>query len=159
MMTAKTASVTRNDLTTLLAKLETYIDSADINEKVEIGAILWSFIERAGKAMNPIKDALREETLAKTQGEGSETFQGLTPESSCTVRVPRPTLKISKMADMDAMKQTLGGRFDKLFSTTTSYKPTKDFEDKVFMLGEDEVDLVMGIIERVENTPRVSFNK
>ena len=29
MMTAKTASVTRNDLTTLLAKLETYIDMSD----------------------------------------------------------------------------------------------------------------------------------
>ena len=158
-MTAKTATVTRTDLTSLLTKLESYIETADINEKVEIGAILWSFIERAGKAMDPIKEALREETIAETQGEGSKTFQGLNPESSCTVRVPRPTLKISKMADMDAMKQTLGNRFDKLFSTSTSYKPMKDFEDKVFMLGEDEVNLVMGIIERVENTPRVSFSK
>jgi len=159
MMTVKTASTTRTDLSALLNQLEGYIEKASLEEVVEIGSILWGLIDQAGKAMDPIKEALRLETMNQTGGEGSQTFNGVSPGSSCTVRVPRPTLKIAKKADIEGIRTLLGARFDKLFSTATNYKPAKDFEDKVFMLNQDEIDTVMGIIERVENTPRVSFSK
>jgi hypothetical protein len=159
MMTVKTASTTRSNLSALLTQLEDHIETASLTEVVEIGSILWGLIDQAGKAMDPIKEALRLETLNQTNGEGSQTFSGISPNSSCTVRVPRPTLKVGKKADIEAIRTLLGSRFDKLFSTATSYKPAKDFEDKVFMLNQDEIDTVMGIIERVENTPRVSFSK
>jgi hypothetical protein len=132
--------------------------SEDTETVVEVGAMLWNFIEAMQKNFGMVKEYLRKEALKELNGEpGKAVFNGQNAFTSATVSIPKPTLKLSKNFDADELKAKLGQDFARFFEEKVSYKPVKDTGSKIASLNGDSQQVVAGAIDQVESTPRVSF--
>ena len=130
----------------------------DTESVVEVGALLWSFIDVASKNFGMVKDYLRREAQKELNGEsGKIVFNGHDNFTSATVSIPKPTFKVSKNFDADELKATLGPDFSRFFEEKVSYKPVKETGLKIASLSEDDQKVIVEAVDQVEPTPRVSF--
>jgi len=123
-------------------------------------------------ALEPLKESLRD-VAAKTLGDTDDTAWTLDGVSEygdnighVTVTFPAKGVKLSKDANIDRLKRTLGPRFHDYFEERVSYKPVKDFQARTLAAlrtasshpeGGAEARVVMAEVEVVEPTPRVGF--
>jgi len=139
----------------LLKQLEDSLEGAALEELVQIGDFLWHFVNKANSVMGPIKLALRDEACDQiTTGRLQIDGHGGT---SCTVTIPKPSLRIKKGADLVALKALLNEKFEEVFEKETKYKPKSNIEEVCLSLPEELRDSVLGVLDSHENTPRVSF--
>lgn len=129
----------------------------DTDDQIAVGQLLDSIGKRANKALDPIKDALRDKAV-KQGGNPGPVYLNSTHGSSCTVVIPKPSLKILKDADMEGLRALLGSRFDAFFETITSFKPRVEFENRTAACSDpNERQAVLDAVKLDEGTPRVSF--
>lgn len=147
-------------ITQQIRVLESFLQGKPLAEKVEIGSLLWDLRDLVSDTLDKIKDELRDEALSKLKrNPGIENFQG-SFSGSCSVTVPKPSTRIVKGTDMSTLRTMLGDDFSLFFEETVSYKPRREFEERVAAL-EDPLhqQVLIKSIEHKDNTPRVSFRR
>jgi hypothetical protein len=120
-------------------------------ELVNIGQQLWWIVKRATRALEPIKDRLRQEADGVTQkfdsGEGTH----------CMVVCPVPKVVLRKEADIPRLKAALGDRFSDLFEEVVQVRPRKDIQELVKDCSQKEMQAVLAAVDMMSDTPRVAF--
>lgn len=129
----------------------------DSDDQIAVGQLLDTIGKRASKALDPLKVALRDQAV-RNGGKPGPLYLNSTHGSSCTVVIPKPSLKIQKDTDMDGLRALLGTRFDVFFETLTKYKPRPEFENRTAACSDpDERQAMIEAVKMDEGTPRVSF--
>jgi hypothetical protein len=143
-------------LTTVLEALE----GATVERKIEVGSILWEFGDRIKEALDPLKTAVRTEAVKEMKGQvGSTTLDG-DDMGEATVTIPAAQLRLPKGRDIEDLKRALGAKFSFFFEETITYKPHKEYEERVQQVDDALTQKVLfDAIERNELTPRVSFRR
>jgi len=157
---SETAQTAANVLLDQIKNLEAMIPGKPLNEKVEIGSILWDLGAAIDKALDGIKKEVRTEAVARLKGSpGIETLPG-TYAGTCAVTIPKPSTRVVKGADMASVKSVLGSDFSLFFEEVTTYKPRSEFTERVTeMTDADQQQILLKSVEQKENTPRVSFRR
>ena len=137
-------------------------DLPNVEDKmiVDAGLVLWTVIEQAGQAIDPIKDTLRKRAVAQTGGASGRSviLEGTTPSHQCTVVIPASVVRIPAGAISD-LKDTLGTNFDHLFQAVTTFRPRPDFEHNLQHLDPPVRQRLVSIVQIEDGTPRVSFRR
>lgn len=144
------------DIESDLALLSTSMPDS-VEAKVEAGSILWRVKDIASRILAQIKDDLRKEAI-KLPASAQHEFEG--QGSTATVKMPQPTLKVAEDADLDTLKKVLGDAFPDFFEEQVTVKPHAEFAQRVAAMEDEERrSLLLASVDRVENTPRVSFRR
>lgn len=147
------------EIFTLVSKLEDQAKTASLDEKVEVGSLLWEVSDVVNKKLDKIKTTVRQEAVQALNGEaGSQVFEGV-ENGTCSVTVTSPSTKIVKGADMDHLKTLLGPDFSLFFEEVTTYKPQSEFAKRVASSDDGQRKALLRVVEQKENTPRVSFRR
>jgi len=143
-----------------LDDLKSAMENASIERKIEVGSILWEVGDRLKEVLDAIKADVRVEAVRKLEGNVGTTKLDGDDVGSATVLVPSATLRIPKSKDIASIKSALGSRFPFFFEETVTYKPSKQFEDRVEEVTDAlEQKILLESVERQEHTPRVSFRR
>jgi len=143
-----------------LDNIKKSMENASVERKVEVGSVLWELGDRVKEVLDDIKSDVRKAAVNELGGQvGNTTLDG-DDMGSATVTIPSASLKIPKGKDIDSIKQVLGSRFGFFFEEVTTYKPHKEFEDRVEQVQDPlEQKVLLDAVERHELTPRVSFRR
>ena len=151
-----------SDLTTLLAEVPDVLQRGDPSETAALAIQLAAFSDQIAKSLEPLKKALREHT-APEEGDTLPAV-GRIPTEHGEVRVtfPRPKTVLSKSADIEALRNLLGPRFDAYFDTKVTHTPVKNIADLILTESRTAsdrttVDVVINALESKDQTPRVAF--
>jgi len=147
----------------LLDGLNTIKDSlrgASLDRKIEIGSILWAMGDSVKEVIDIIKEDVRNAAVKEMGGQiGSTTLDG-DDMGEATVIIPAAQLIIPKGRDIEDLKRVLGSKFPFFFDETVTYKPQKEFEDRVAAMDDPLTQKVLlDAVERNELTPRVKFRR
>lgn len=136
------------------------LDEASTERKVEIGSVLWELGDRVKEILDVIKTDVRTTAVKEMGGQvGHTTLEG-DDLGEATVTIPSAQLRIPKGKDIEDLKRALGPRFPFFFEETITYKPHKEYEDRVEKLDDALTQKVLlDAVERNELTPRVSFRR
>jgi hypothetical protein len=154
----------------LLAQATQVTEATPVADVAAVALNLAVLADAVAKALNPLKERLREAGITELEGtSGSTHIEGADNTGKVTVTVPSPQIRFTKSADPEGLKAMLGDSFDIYFTTKVSYAPRKNIRDVVVARAKmmhkraaDEVmshaeALVMESIEEQQPTPRVSF--
>lgn len=156
---SETAQTAATVLLDQIKNLEAMVPGKTLNEKVEIGSILWDLGAAIEKALDGIKKEVRSEAVTRLKGApGVETLTG-TYAGTCAVTIPKPSTRVVKGADMASVKAVLGSDFSLFFEEVTTYKPRNEFTERFTDLDAVEQQVLLKSVEQKENTPRVSFRR
>jgi hypothetical protein len=124
----------------------------------EVALQLASLYNEISRAIDPIKERLREDGMKQGGEPGSSVSIDADGGGRVVVTFPKRSLKMAKGADAEGLRAALGDRFDAYFETKTSYAPRKNLEYGLKTASTDaERDLVMRAVETHTPTPRVGF--
>ena len=140
--------------------MESQLDDASIERLVEVGSVLWDFGGRITDILDKIKDTLRQQALANLGDEiGVVTLDG-DDLGKAMVHVLSPTLRVPRGKNVQDIKQALSSDFALFFDEVTTFKPRRDYEERVLSV-ENALHkrTLLEAVERVESTPRVSFTR
>lgn len=143
-----------------IVALDTVLEGASSEQRVEIGSVLWQLGDKIKEVIDQVKAELRTDAVAELGGQtGSITFEG-DDIGEASVIVPSATLRVPKGRNVDDLRKQLGDEFDFYFETVTTVKPRKEFEDRVSMQESPlRKQVLLNAVERVEPTPRVLFKR
>lgn len=143
-----------------LDNIKKSMENAPIERKVEVGSVLWELGDRVKEVLDAIKADVRKAAVSGLGGQiGNITING-DDMGSATVTIPSASLKVPKSKDIESIKQVLGSRFGFFFEEVTTFKPHKEFEDRVEKIKDPlEQKVLLDAVERQELTPRVSFRR
>jgi hypothetical protein len=140
--------------------LSAMVAEGNIDFKVEVGSLLWDLGNAIEKAMKAIKGDVRTEAWDELGGAVGNTKISGTDLGEATVTFPKATLRIPKGKNVDDIKSAIGGDFSLFFEEEVTFKPRKEFEERVAKLQNAlHKQILMDAIERKEATPRVSFTR
>lgn len=143
-----------------LKNLTDLTDNAPVDRKVEVGSILWELGDLVKEALDGIKKEVRQEAVTQRGGQTGPVGLEGDDMGEATVTIPSASLRIPKGKDIAGIKQALGSRFSFFFAEVTTYKPLKEFEDRVADVQDPlEQKILVDAVERTELTPRVSFRR
>lgn len=91
-------------------------------EVVQLGHQFWQITNQLEEFLTVVKDRLRTDAGAAT-----ETVKF----GPASVIPHSPTIEVKKDFDAEALQQKLGESFGDYFEEVTTYKPRKDFQEKV----------------------------
>jgi len=136
------------------------LEAASLERKIEIGSVLWELGDRVKEVLDAIKVDVRTTAVTDMEGKvGHTTLEG-DDLGEATVTIPSAVLRIPKGKDIEDLKRVLGQRFAFFFEETITYKPHKEYEDRVGQLDDALTQKVLlDAVERNELTPRVSFRR
>jgi hypothetical protein len=143
----------RDDIQDLVDSL----DGQNLKSKVEIGSVLWTIGSMAKAAIEAIKQELRDEAANSMSRPGIKHFPGVS--GSASVRIPNPSFRISKRADIKHLQETLGEEFVSFFEEIRTFQIRRGFESRIKKLDKNTQDLLLGAVDQIENTPRISFRR
>jgi len=160
-----------NNLEFLLARAEELAKVAQPHPEEVAGVALALAAAHTAilEALEPLKDKLREHArllLPEGEVEGIIEVPGLLGPpngdwvEAGTVSVTFPYRKLKLSGDPDRLKNLLGLSFKDYFEETSSYRPVRDFQERVKArqpFNPEECRIVLGAVELVEPTPRVGF--
>lgn len=143
-----------------LENIRKAMDEAPIERKIEMGSILWELGDRVKEVLDTIKKDVRQVAVQELGGQVGNTTLAGDDMGEATVTIPSASLRIPKGKDIESIKNAIGSRFPFFFEETVTYKPQKEFEDRVAEVTDPlEQKILLGAIERTELTPRVSFRR
>lgn len=133
---------------------------ASVERRVELGSVLWDVGDRVAEVLDRIKDGLRSEALTRLQGQtGSCVLEG-DDLGEANITIPEATLRVPRGKNVADIKQALGSDFSLFFEEVVTYKPRREFEERVAAVSDPlHRKILLSSIERVEQTPRVSFRR
>ena len=113
--------------------LQTLIDTAQdldpqtstVEEIAHVACALASYVNRAQKALDPLKVHLRALT---GRSEGTHVHYA-TPSGQVSVTFPKPRYVARKGVEWTQVQADLGDNFDRYFTTTVKHAPRKDIEE------------------------------
>lgn len=144
----------------LLGSLLEGLQDSTIEHAVEIGTLLWAMIKDAEGISNDIKARIRDEALDRLQQQPGTLQIGGTDEGSVSVTVPTPKLKLSKDADIDLLLKVLGDDIGLYLESKVTYSPRKMTPELISQMEDGQAKtILLGALEEMEGTPRVSFKK
>lgn len=143
-----------------LEQIKTLVQEAALDAKVEYGSILWNLGDQINEVLDLIKEELRKETKTRLgDTPGQETFEG-DDLGAAVVTAPKPSLRVPKGKDIAPLKAALGSDFSLFFEEVTTFKPRKEFDERVTALSNPlHQQILLNSIERVDPTLRVSFKR
>lgn len=143
-----------------LDNIKASLQDAPIERKVEVGSVLWELGDRVKLVLDEIKEDVRKAAVKELGGQvGNTTIDG-DDMGSATVTIPSASLRIPKGKDIESIKKALGNRFPFFFEEVVTFKPHKEFEDRVEKIDDAlEQKILLDAVERQELTPRVSFRR
>ena len=131
-------------------------ENIDCHEAVGIGRELWRLTDRAQKAINMVKDVVRE---AAPDSAGTHRLYGA-DGALCIVSVPEPQTVLRRDVDREDLRNLLGeGGFDRLFETRVRVIPRKDFNEEVLVMDENYRQVALDAVDTVSQPPRITFPK
>jgi hypothetical protein len=159
----QSAPNTRTVCDSLLAQIESLksqLATITLEEKVEIGSVLWAVGDAISDTLNGVKKDLRVEGTTQLGGaSGVTAFEG-TDLGTASVTIPKASLRVPKGKDMDTIKTAIGSDFALFFEEVTTYKPRAEFDKRVPTINNPlHQQILLNSVERVEPTPRVSFRR
>ena len=119
---------------------------------VALGALLWKRGEEIQDLLLSVKEAIRSRS---PRDPGQHLLES--PGVTCQVTVPSSHVVLSSEADLDDIRRVLGSDFDRLFRTTESVNPSKDFEDAFQNLDPEKASALRPHLEVVQGKARISF--
>lgn len=134
---------------------------APVARKVEVGSVLWDVDERIVEVLAKIKESLRVEAIQRLDGGfGNCTIDG-DDLGEASVRVLEAALRVPRGKNIEDIKRALGPDFFGLFfEEVVTYKPRAEYEERVLAVENPlHKKILLGCIERVEQTPRVAFRR
>jgi hypothetical protein len=136
------------------------MNGAPLDRKVEVGSILWELGDHINEILNDVKKAIRIEAVARLGGKvGTCVVEG-DDRGEASVKVPKATLYVPKGKNVDDLKQALGNDFPFFFEEVVTYKPRKEYEERVGSVGDAlRKKILLEAVQRDEPTPRVSFKR
>ena len=136
------------------------LEEASTDRKVEIGSVLWELGDHVKEVLDTIKKDVRTTAVADMGGQVGHTLIEGDDLGEATVTIPAAVLRLPKGKDIEDLKRVLGQRFAFFFEETITYKPHKEYEERVEQL-EDALTqkVLLDAVERNELTPRVSFRR
>lgn len=144
-----------DDLATLI-QIAQDLDPAtsSVEEIAEVACSLASYVNRAQKALDPLKVQLR--ALTGT-AQGAHVHYA-TSAGQVSVTFPKPRYVAQKGVSWDVVRAALGDNFDLYFTTEVKHAPRKDIDEILRVrTASDEFGTVLNYIQREEPTPRVGF--
>jgi hypothetical protein len=121
---------------------------------VDVGSVLWDIGRRSNQLLEKIKPLIREAALEQAEGmEGKVELSG--HQRKCLVTVVPAQFKLSKKADIQALRDALGSQFPEYFRDTPTLDP--EFEKKFSRASVEEKSTLLGSVVQQDSTPRVSF--
>ena len=155
--TASQMGVAHKTIKDLVQDLTDATTQGDTASRVEAGSILWSLAEESKKALDDLKAHLREAAVKAVGPGGTESFNGLL-QGSAKVVVPGQSVKTRKGVDIDDLKAHPS--FSDVFQEVTTYKARRNAGEVVADLPHgSERDAMLGSLDIVNGTPRVSFTR
>jgi hypothetical protein len=147
-------------LLTQVERLKAMLPTANTEDAVEIGSVLWCLGDAIGETLNTVKTNLRTEaTTQLAGGTGTASFDG-SDLGTAVVNIPKASLKVPKGKKIEDIKMAIGSDFSLFFEEVVSYKPRKEFDERVTNLSNPlHQQILLNSVERVEPTPRVSFRR
>lgn len=143
-----------------LDSIQTAMEHASIEHKVEVGSVLWELGDRVKAVLDDIKKDVRQAAVKELEGRVGHTVFDGNDLGSATITILAASLKIPKGKNIEGIKQALGSRFPYFFEETVTYKPHKEFEVRVEQVGDPlEQKILLDAVERQELTPRVNFRR
>jgi hypothetical protein len=140
--------------------LEDLLKAASPERLVEIGSILWDVGNRVNHLLEGIKRRLREVAIKRTEGSAGLVILAGDDRGEVSVTIPEAVLKVPKGTRLEEIRSLLGGDFDLFFEETVTFKPRKDFEERVLNVDNPlHQGILHNSVERAEDTPRVSFRR
>lgn len=124
-------------------------------EATAVGSILTDLVKRANKALEPLKEGLREDALDRSKGHPGPVYFNAPDGSQCIVVIPKQMPAIRPDANVEQIKTALGDRFGQYFTEKVVFGVRKDFSTSTAT--PDEIKLVLQAIDINDGTPRVSF--
>lgn len=142
---------------TTLEAIKHDLRAAPLEERIELGLILWQTINKARKAIGPVKSDLREHALRIRDGQCSQVCITGHGTARCRVVIPEPTLRLREDADIAQLKTVLGDGFNAIFEERTRYLPRKEALNQRLSLrtGSAAQELLLNSLRQYEPTPRV----
>ena len=139
-------------------KLNATLSRTSVEELVEFGHKLWLLARRATAALEGVKEALRNEGVARGGGVPGSVSIDASDGSRCRVVVPKSGLVLKKGADIEGLKSALGDDFDAYFETVVTYKPRAGLRAKVASKGPTlQAQAILDAVSVVEGTPKIYF--
>jgi len=143
-----------------LDTIQSSMEGADLDRKIEVGSVLWELGDRVKKVLDSIKEDVRQAAVKELGGMVGHTKLDGDDMGSATVTILPASLKIPKGKDIEGIKQALGSKFSLFFEETVTHKPHKEFEKRVEQVNDAlEQKILLDAVERQEMTPRVSFRR
>jgi len=131
--------------------------SLSLAERIAAGARLWDISNRTKKAMEPLKELLRQQAKQLLPKPGATTIEG-EGMTRALITIPDPALSVSRESDYAVLKNLLGDEtFRELFKETTTYQPRAGAKAVIAALPPDLRNKVFEVVQEEEGTPRVSF--
>ena len=152
--------VAADTLLTQVERLKAMLQNSNTEDAVEIGSVLWYLGDAIAEVLNGVKKDLRTEATTQLNGgTGTASFDG-TDLGTASVNVPKASLKVPKGKKVDDIKMAIGSDFSLFFEEVVTYKPRKEFDERVTNLSNPlHQQILLNSVERVEHTPRVSFRR
>ena len=146
------------DVERLGRELDAKLGQMPAEEIVEVGHKLWLLARKATAALGGLKEALRNEGLARGGGTPGSVNIDASDGSCCRVVIPKPSVVLKKGTDMDGLKTILGADFDLFFETVVAYKPRTGLRSRVASKGTtSQTQAVLDAVAVVEGTPKIYF--
>jgi hypothetical protein len=126
-----------------------------LKDQVEVGQLLWRITRQARRALEPVKDSLRDEALQRRRGvSGRQFLHGRQSNSRCTVRIPQPRVVLREGVTLQQVRETLGDKFSLLFEE--SAVPRSTFAEEAGQHPELLQALTV-LVDTKSDPPRVTF--
>lgn len=143
-----------------LSNLKNAMDDMSIERKIEVGSILWEVGDLVKDILDGIKVEVRQEAVKQCNGEAGTVELGGDDMGEAQVIILPAALRIPKGKDIGSLKEALGKRFSFFFEETVTYKPQREFEDRVAAVSDPlEQKILLDSVDRAEHTPRVLFRR
>jgi hypothetical protein len=162
-MTDSTNQKTRDAHKTLLGVVQEFSDSLDsmsLEDRIEVGSVLWDLGDAMEGLMDRIKESIREKALESLGGgAGTVEFSG-SDVGQVAVNVPKPSLKVSQGKKLEELRIALGPDFGLFFEESHTYKVRSEFRGRVKAVTDPlHQKALLDAIETSESKPRVSFRR
>jgi hypothetical protein len=125
---------------------------------VEVGSVLYTIERLAHKALDDIKTKLREDDEV-ADAKGGTLHWGGTSRGKVSITVPADSFKVAKGADLSDLQARLGPAYHDYFDTHTRTVLRKGIQDELKLASSEDRQAVLAVLEQVEGTPRVSFQR
>lgn len=128
-----------------------------LKDQVELGQLLWDLAQESNRLLTPLKDALRQEALARSAGKpGRQLLHGRSSTALCTVVVQAPVFRLKEGVSEPEL-QRLFGADTPLYFGLNPLQVKPDIQQIVDKASPETLGKLAQVLDYITPPPRVSF--